>query len=101
MPLSICVAITPDNVYLMEHEGMTDFAGDLKQPFATLDRSRLGVEVHRRAMNRVVVLHDEATDETYPLEVPRFGPYHAKAAVRLLMLSEEHHNEETEVASLD
>lgn len=93
LPLSICVAISPKNVYLMEHRGATDFAGDLDPPFATLDRSQLGVEVHQRAMNRVVILRDEATDEVYPLEAPRFGPYHAKAAVQLLMLSEEHHSE--------
>lgn len=91
LPLSICVAISPDKVYLMEHRGATDFAGHLESPFATLDRSQLGVEVHQRAMNRVVILHDELTDEVYPLEAPRFGPYHAKAAVQLLMISEEHH----------
>lgn len=96
LPLSICVAISPETVYLMEHEGPTDFAGNVKTPFATLDRSRLGVEVHQRAMNRVVILHDQETDEVFPLEAPRFGPYHAKAAVQLLMLSEEHHEEETE-----
>lgn len=93
LPLSICVAISPEQVYLMEHVGATDFAGDLEPPFATLDRARLGVEVHQRAMNRVVVLHDESSDEVYPLEAPRFGPYHAKAAVRLLMLGDEHHAE--------
>lgn len=92
LPLSICVAISTEAVYLMEHEGPTDFAGKVKTPFATLDRSRLGVEVHQRAMNRVVILHDEDTDEEYSLEAPRFGPYHAKAAVKLLMLSEEHHD---------
>ncbi|MGB7860096.1 MAG: hypothetical protein WBM90_06335 [Acidimicrobiia bacterium] len=90
LPLSICVAISPGKVYLMGHRGATDFAGDLEAPFATLDRLKLGVEVHQRAMNRVVILHDEATEDLYPLEAPRFGPYHAKAAIQLLMIGEEH-----------
>lgn len=92
LPRSICVAVSPEKVYLMAHKGATDFTGDLEAPFATLDRSCLGVEVHQRAMNRVVILHDEASDEEYQMEAPRVGPYHSKALVRLLMLSEEHHS---------
>lgn len=99
LPLSICVAISGDRVYLMEHRGMTDFAGDVQAPFAVLDRSQLGVEVHRRAMNRVVILHDESTDEIFPMEAPRLGPFHAKAMVELLMLSDRHHDQEAEEAS--
>lgn len=94
LPLKTCVAITREKVYLMEGEGMTDFAADVKAPFAEIDRTHLGVEVHQRAMNRVVVLHDETNDEIYSFEAPRFGPYHAKAAVRLLVMSEEHFDEE-------
>lgn len=90
LPTSTCVAITPERVYLMAHRGATDFAGDVDPPFATLDRSRMGVEVHQRALNRVVVLHDEATDERFPFEAPRFGPYHAKALVELLKMAPEH-----------
>ena len=90
LPTSTCVAIAPERVYLMAHRGATDFAGDVDAPFATLDRSRLGVEVHQRAFNRVVVLHDERNDERFPFEAPRFGPYHAKALVELLMMAPEH-----------
>lgn len=90
LPRSVCVAITPERVYLLKHKGATDFAGDLEPPFATLDRSELGVEVHQRAMNRVVILHDGETDTTYELEAPRLGPYHAKALVRLLMVGPDH-----------
>lgn len=93
LPRSICVAISPETVYLMAHEGATDYAGEVRAPFATLNRSQTGVEVHQRAMNRVVVLHDEQTDRTYEMEAPRVGPYHAKAAVELLMLSDRQHEE--------
>jgi hypothetical protein len=92
----VCVAITPDRVYLLEHKGATDFRGHLESPFATLDRSTLGVEVHQRALNRVVVLHDEATEQSYSFEAPRFGPYHAKALVHLLMMAPEHLDESEE-----
>jgi hypothetical protein len=93
LPQSTCVAVAPEKVYLMAHRGATDFAGDVDPPFATLERSQLGVEVHQRALNRVVVLHDGATDESFPFEAPRFGPYHAKAIVQLLLMSPEHLDE--------
>ena len=93
LPRSICVAISPERVYLMKHSGVTDFAGDVEPPFATLDRAQMGVEIHQRAMNRVVILIDDRSEETYEMEAPRIGPYHTKAAIQLLMMSEEHHED--------
>lgn len=88
LPMRICVAISPDVVYLGEIEGVVGV--DNVSVFAELDRSHMAVEVHGRAVNRVVILEDEKTSHRYEMEAPRFGPFHAKALVELLMLSDAH-----------
>lgn len=88
LPMRIGIAVSPELVYLAEIEGVTSV--DSVSVFAQLDRKHIAVEVHGRAMNRVVILEDEKTGETYEMEAPRVGPFHAKALVELLMLSEPH-----------
>jgi hypothetical protein len=88
LPMRICVAVSPETVYLAEIEGMTGV--DDVSVFAQMARSDIAVEVHGRAMNRVVILEDLKSEQKYEMEAPRIGPFHAKALVELLMLSEPH-----------
>ena len=92
LPPRVCVAISPDEVYLL---GMKAY-GYHVDPIAKIDRDKLGVEVHQRVSVRTVVLEDLETGSRFPLEVKRLNFYHAKAIVGLLMLNDEHHEEETE-----
>jgi len=88
LPIRICVAVSPDLVYLLEIEDKMGVENlDL---FAELARSDLGVEVHGRVYNRVVILEDLKTGNRFEMEAPRYGPFHAKAIVELLLLSDEH-----------
>ena len=92
LPPRICVAISPTDVYLL---GMKAH-GYHVDPMAKIDREKLGVEVHQRMTVRTVVLEDVETGHRFPLEAPRLNFYHAKAMVELLMMSDEHHEEEIE-----
>ena len=92
LPPRICVAITPDEVYLLGMRAM----GYHVDPLAKINRDKLGVEVHQRVSVRTVVLEDLDTGNRYPLEVKRLNLYHAKAMVELLMMSDAHHEEELE-----
>ncbi len=93
LPARICVAASPTDVYLL---AMPKIGVAELHPFAKLRRDRLGVEIHQRMSVRTVVLEDTDTGATYAMEAPRINLYHAKAMVELLMLSDEHHDEETE-----
>ena len=88
LPMRIGVAVSSESVYLLDIEGMTDV--DDVELLAQLDRSKIGVEVHARAFNRVVVLEDLGSGHRYEMEAPRIGPFHAKALIELLTLSEPH-----------
>lgn len=92
MPPRVCVAISPTEVYLL---GMGAFGYDV-EPMAKIHRDKLGVEVHQRTTVRTVVLEDLETGHKFPLEAPRLNFYHAKAMVQLLMMSDEHHDEDAE-----
>jgi hypothetical protein len=92
LPPRICVAISPDEVYLLGMRAM----GYHVDPIAKIDRGQLGVEVHQRVSCRTVVLEDLETGHKFPLEVKRLNLYHAKAMVELLMMSEAHQEEEIE-----
>ena len=92
LPPRICVAVSPDEVYLL---GMKTI-GYHVDPIAKIHRDKLGVEVHQRVSVRTIVLEDLETGHRFPLEVKRLNFYHAKAMVGLLMMSEEHHEEEDE-----
>lgn len=87
LPPRICVAVSPDNVYLLGMHAV----GYHVDPLAKIDRDKLGVEVHQRVSVRTVVLEDIETGNRFPLEVKRLSFYHAKAIVGLLMLGDEHH----------
>lgn len=92
LPPFIAVAVSPTTVYLL---GMrAAYATKHLDPIAEIDRAALGVEVHQRATVRTVVLEDLETETTFALEVPRLNLCHGKAMVELLMLSEQHHDEE-------
>ena len=92
LPPRIAVAISPSEVYLF---GMKAY-GYRVDPIAKIDRAKLGVEVHQRMSVRTVVLEDLETEHKFPLEAPRLNVYHAKAMVELLMMSDQHHEEEVE-----
>ena len=92
LPPRICVAISPDEVYLLGMNAM----GCHVDPIAKIDRDQLGVEIHQRVSVRTVVLEDLETGHKFPLEVKRLNFYHAKAMVELLMMSDTHHEEEVE-----
>ncbi len=98
LPARICVAASPTNVYLlaMPKIGVADL-----QLLAEMDRSKVGVEVRQRATVRTVVLEDLETGAVYPMEASRLNVYHAKAMVELLMLSDEHHEQEAEKELVD
>jgi hypothetical protein len=82
LPMRICVAVSPDRIYLLEIRSKLGY-DDLAMIVA-MDRASVDVEVHGRVMNRVVVLHDSATGNTYEMEAPRLGPFKAKDLVALL-----------------
>lgn len=92
LPPRICVAVSPSEVYLL---GMKAY-GYHVDPIAKIDRDKLGVEVHQRMTVRTVVLEDIETGHKFPLEAPRLNFYHAKAMVELLMMSDEHQEEDLE-----
>ncbi|MEA3501829.1 MAG: hypothetical protein U9R47_03580 [Actinomycetota bacterium] len=92
LPPRICVAVSPDEVYLL---GMKAY-GYHVDPIAKIHRDKLGVEIHQRVSVRTVVLEDLETGHKFPLEVKRLNFYHAKAMVELLMMSDAHHEEEIE-----
>jgi len=87
LPPRVCVAVSPDEVYLLGMKAYVD-------PIAKIHRDKLGVEVHQRVSVRTIVLEDLETGHRFPLEVKRLNFYHAKAMVGLLMMNEEHHEEE-------
>ena len=91
LPEHICVAVTPTEVYLL---GMSGFRFKHLDPIAKIDRDKLGVEMHQRVSVRTLVLEDLESGAKFPLEVGRLSVYHGKAMVELLMMSEEHHDEE-------
>ena len=98
LPPRVAVAISPDEVYLF---GMKAY-GYHVDPLAKIDRDKLGVEVHRRVTVRTVVLEDIETGHRFALEAPRLNLYYAKAMVELLMMNDEHIEEEIdEEESLD
>ncbi len=92
LPPRICVAISPDEVYLFGMRAM----GYHVDPLAKIHRDKLGVEIHQRVSVRTVVLEDLETGHKFPLEVRRLNFYHAKAMVELLMMSDTHQEEEVE-----
>jgi hypothetical protein len=67
------------------------------EPFAKIQRDKLGVEVHARLSVRTVILEDHEAGYKFPLEAPRLNFYHAKTVIELLMLSDQHHDEEPEL----
>lgn len=77
---------------------MSGFGFKHLDPIAKIDRDKLGVEVHQRVSVRTLVLEDLETGAKFPLEVPRLNFYHGKALVQLLLISEEHHDEELDEA---
>ena len=91
LPPFICIAATPTKVYAL---GMKSMYSTELEPLAEIQRDQLGVEVHQRATVRTVVLEDLATGTKLPLEVNRLNFYHGKAMVELLMMSEDHHDDE-------
>ena len=95
LPKYIAVGISPEKVYVMglPEGGWTVRYNDV-YPIATIDRDRLGVEVHQRALVRVVVLEDLDTGKRLEMEAPRLNRYDAAAFVELLMMSETHHDTE-------
>jgi hypothetical protein len=92
LPPRVCVAVSPDEVYLFGMRAM----GYRVDPLAKIHRNRLGVEIHQRVSVRTVVLEDLETGHKFPLEVKRLNLYHAKAMVELLMMSDKHHEDEIE-----
>jgi hypothetical protein len=92
LPPRVCVAISPNEVYLFGMRAM----GYHVDPLAKIDRDKLGVEIHQRISVRTVVLEDLETGHKFPLEVKRLNFYHAKAMVELLMMSEAHLEVEVE-----
>ena len=97
LPPRICVAVSPDEVYLLGMNAM----GYHVDPIAKIDRHQLGVEIHQRVSVRTVVLEDIETGHKFPLEVKRLNFYHAKAIVELLMMSEAHQEEDAEDEELE
>lgn len=92
IPPSIAVAVSPSTVYLLGMRSVLSVKHlDL---IVQIDREKLGVEVHQRASVRTVVLEDLDTEMEFALEVPRLNLYHGKAMVELLMLSDQHHDDE-------
>ncbi len=99
LPPYICVATSPDTVYLL---GMkSQFHTKNMDLLAQISRDQLGVEVHQRASVRTVVLEDLTTENKFALELPRLNVYHGKAMVELLMLSDSHHDEEPSLDEIE
>ena len=92
LPPRVCVAVSPDEVYLLRMRPV----GYHVDPLAKIDRDKLSVEVRARLSVRTVILEDHETEYKFPLEAPRLNFYHAKTMIELLMLSDQHHDEEPE-----
>ena len=82
LPMRVCVAVSPDKVHLLEIRNKLGY--DDLALLVSLERSIVEVETHGRVFNRVVVLRDSASGETYELEAPRMGPFKSKDLVALL-----------------
>lgn len=98
LPAQVAVAISDDEVYVL---GMPAMGVSHLDPIAKIDRDKLGVEVHQRVSVRTVVLEDLETGHRYALEAQRLNFYHAKSLIRLLMLNDEHHDDERDEADAD
>lgn len=92
LPHHMAVAVSPSEVYLFRMKG-SGWSPHL-EPLAKIDRDRLGVEVHQRVTVRTLVLEDLESGAQFKLEVTRLNFFHAKALIQLLMMSDEHHEEE-------
>ena len=98
LPAQVCVAVSPEEVYVL---GMPTVGVKTLEPIAKIHRSGLGVEVHQRVTVRTVVLEDLETGHKYELEAQRLNFYHAKAMIELLMVSDQHHEDERDPAEAD
>lgn len=83
LPMRICVAIAPSAVYLLEIHDALKF--DDLSLFAKIEEPDLGVEVHGRIANQVVVVEDQKTGRTFEMEAPRLSPLRAGKVVGSLM----------------
>lgn len=92
LPPHIAIAVSPDEVYLLEYKG-TGWSPHLNA-MAKIDRHRLGIEVHQQVSVQTVVLEDLDSEAKFELEIGRLNWYHGKALVELLLMSEAYHDEE-------
>lgn len=98
LPAQVCVAVSPTEVYLL---AMPTVGVAHLEPLAKIDREKLGVEVHQRVTVRTIVLEDLDTGHRFELEAQRLNVYHAKSMIKLLMMSEEHHEEDRDPAEAE
>lgn len=82
LPMRIGLAIAPSTVYLLELHDAMSF--DKVSLFATIGESELGIEIHGRVANQVVVLEDKTTGKTFDMEAPRLSPLRAGKMVDAL-----------------
>jgi len=77
------VAVTPTRV--LAFEGLAHGMGwKPGQCYATFDRASLGVTVHGRVNEKVMVLEDLTDHRRLELETARFGPQHGTVVTHLL-----------------
>ena len=91
LPDRMCVAVSPTEVYVL---AMPNLGVAHLEPIAKIDRDKLGVEVHNKRVVRTVILEDLETGNKIPLEAKKVNVYHSKAMIEMLMLADQHQDEE-------
>ncbi|MCX6413357.1 MAG: hypothetical protein NTU77_01905 [Actinobacteria bacterium] len=97
LPQSFVLAISPTMVYVLGRDKQSDFGGwDTLQPMIKFERRTLHVELQQTLATLNITLVDTEHDATLELESKRLGTLDVKALLELMMMSDEHLQDEAE-----
>jgi len=97
LPQSFVLAISPTMVYVLGRDKQSDFGGwDTLQPMIKFERRTLHVELQQTLVTLNITLTDTETDSSLELESKRLGTLDVKALLELMMMSEEHLDDDAE-----
>lgn len=97
LPQTFVLAISPTTVYVLGRDKQGVYGGwDTLQPMIKFDRSALHVELKQTLATLEITLTDTATEAPLELEAKRLGSLDVKALVELMMMSNEHLEDEEE-----
>jgi hypothetical protein len=97
LPQSFVLAISPTMVYVLGRDKQSDFGGwDTLQPMIKFERRTLHVELQQTIVTLNITLTDTESDSSLELESKRLGTLDVKALLELMMMSDEHLEDEAE-----